>query len=519
MSYAGPPLDKPIEPAKLLRTGLEAKPDEPALVSAETRWTWHELEGASTRLAANLLGLGLRPGDRVASLMPNRGALLVHYLACVKAGLVATPLNYRYQAPEIDHALEVSQASLLLAHVERGADIAASTHAGRLPLGVIGYGGGAEARSFEALIERKPPAGALPGAKPEDPAFVFFTSGSTGLPKGVTHSFGSLGWKIASDVKAFEFTQGDVVLPGSSLSHIAGLSLSFAALAAGARVVIARTFDGDELLPLLRETRPTFLCMFPAVLFSLVRDHAATKEDFGSLRLCISGGDKVSAELEREFTELAGFTIDEGYGMTEFGWATINPPSGVQKLGSIGRLDPGFQASIRDGTGAELASGQEGRLWIKAPCNMVGYWNNKEASEATIRDGWVDTGDLMKIDGDGYLWFCGRQKQIIVHDSSNICPQEVEGALLEHPAVESAGIVGVYSLLHGENVCAYVTLQDGAARPTSGELIRFARARVGYKAPEEIVVLEVMPLNPAGKIDRMSLKRMAAERHSAREPR
>ncbi|MGH6902749.1 MAG: AMP-binding protein, partial [Geminicoccaceae bacterium] len=140
MALSGPPLDQPIQPPELLQRGLVARPDDPALVSAEARWSWRELDQASDRLAANLLGLGLRPGHRVASLMPNRTALLVHYLACVKAGLVATPLNYRYMPPEIDHALEVSEASLLLAHAERDRDLAASRRARQLPLGVISYG-------------------------------------------------------------------------------------------------------------------------------------------------------------------------------------------------------------------------------------------------------------------------------------------------------------------------------------------------------------------------------------------
>ena len=142
---------------------------------------------------------------------------------------------------------------------------------------------------------------------------------------------------------------------------------------------------------------------------------------------------------------------------------------------------------------------------------MVGYWNNPEATAETIVDGWLDTGDVMSADEDGYLWFHGRKKQIIIHDGSNICPQEVEGALLEHDAVASAGVVGVQSPLHGENVRAYVTLDAGAAPPTMQDLIQFARARVGYKAPEEIVVLDEMPLNATGKVDRVTLKRMAAD--------
>jgi acyl-CoA synthetase (AMP-forming)/AMP-acid ligase II len=284
------------------------------------------------------------------------------------------------------------------------------------------------------------------------------------------------------------------------------------ALAAGGRAVIARTFDGDEVLPLLRSDRPTVLWMLPAALITLVRDHGAGHDDFASIRLCVSGGDKVPAELEREFTDLAGLPVDEGYGMSEIGLSNLNPPSGVNKLGSVGKLGPGYHGAIRDEGGTELPVGDEGRLWIRSPANMVGYWNRPDATAETIKDGWLDTGDVMRADDDGYLWFCGRKKQIIIHDGSNICPQEVEEALLEHAAVESAGVVGIHDLVHGENVRAYISLKEGAERPTSQELIRFARARVGYKAPEEIVVLDAMPLNATGKVDRVTLKRMAEER-------
>jgi acyl-coenzyme A synthetase/AMP-(fatty) acid ligase len=424
-----------------------------------------------------------------------------------------TPLNYRYMPPEIDHALELSEASLLLAHAERDPDLAASRLAGQLPLGVVRYGAaGGMMPGFQELADREPPAGELPRIDPAAPAAVFFTSGSTGLPKGVTHTFETFGWLLAGVIAAFEFTPSDVVLTGSSLSHIAGMSFGLGALAAGARFVIPRTVDGDEVLPLLRNERPTVLTMLPAALFALERDHGAQRDDFRSIRLCVSGGDKVAAALEREFTALAGFSIDEGFGMTETGTATLNPPSGRNKLGSVGRPCAGFTLSLRDEQGAEVAAGQEGRLWVRSPSNMIGYWNNAAATEATLRDGWLDTGDVMRADADGYLWFCGRRKQIIIHDGSNICPQEVEEALLEHPAVEGAGVVGIHNLVHGENVRAYVTFKEGAPRTTSEELIRFARARVGYKAPEEIVALPEMPLNATGKVDRVALKRLAQER-------
>ncbi len=514
MPQAGPLLEAPIQLSKLLQIGVNDRPHEAALVSMEGVWSWSNLDQATNRLAAQYLALGLQPGDRVASLMPNRTALFVHYLACFKAGLVLTPLNYRYTPPEIDHALDVSAARIILAHAERAEDIAASK-ASSLPLGVIIYGDETgKGPSFEALFKAEAPVAALPEPGPDAPAAIFFTSGSTGPAKGVTHTHESLGWMFASAALAFELTPHDVLLPGSSCSHIGGFGFSFSALSAGARVVVARGFDHDEIGPLLRTTRPSLLSMLPTALLHLIREHDMTTADFDSLRLCRSGGDKVPAELEKEFIALTGHPVSEGYGMTEIGLAALNPPMGVDKLGSIGLPSPGFSFSIRDDQGRELPAGQEGRLWVRSPTQSPGYWNDPTASAEVVRDGWFDTGDVMKVDDDGYLWFCGRQKQIIVHDGSNISPQEVEDALLGHPSVESAGVIGVHDLMHGENVRAYVELKPEAKRPTAGELIQFARQRVGYKAPEEVVILDAMPLNPTGKVDRTALKKMAAGDHA-----
>lgn len=443
MPLNGGPLNGPVQPQAILMAGLDAKPDEPALVSMKSSWNWRELDRVSMRLASGLLGLGLRLGDRVASLMPNRVHLLIHYLACLRAGLVSTPLNYRYTAPEIDHALGVSGAAILLAHAERRADLSASELAGRLPLGQIIYGGAEETdRDFEALLAGDERSGDLPNVDPTAPAVIFFTSGSTGAPKGVTHSFETLGWMLACYREVFEFKPSDTFLSGSSLSHGGGFKMSLAALASGARVDVAEGRIGDQILPLLRDTRPTLLAMLPSALFALVRDHEASREDFSSIRGFISGGDKVAGELEREFTELTGLEIREAYGMTENGCATHNPISGRNKPGSVGIASPSFSLCIRDESGAEVPTGQEGRLWFKSPCTTIGYWNNPEATKAAMKDGWFDSGDVMWADEDGYLWFFGRKKQIIVHDGSNISPQEVEDLVLFDRTVESAPVAG-----------------------------------------------------------------------------
>ena len=306
--------------------------------------------------------------------------------------------------------------AIILAHAERAADIVASK-ASTLPLGVITYGAPDGAGpNLETLLAATAPEILLPEPPSDAPAAIFFTSGSTGPAKGVTHTYNSLGWMFASAASAFDFGPQDIVLPGSSCTHIGGFTFAMASLSAGARLVIARAFDHDEIGPLLRTMRPTVLSMLPTVLLHLIREHDMSPEDFSSLRLCRSGGDKVPAELEKEFIALSGQPVREGYGMTEIGLAALNPPTGVDKLGSIGLPSPGFVFSLRSDDGRVLPENQEGRLWVRTPSLTAGYWNDPKATEEVRSGDWFDTGDEMKIDQDGYLWFRGRQKQIIVHD-------------------------------------------------------------------------------------------------------
>ncbi|MGF1470560.1 MAG: class I adenylate-forming enzyme family protein [Rubrobacteraceae bacterium] len=522
MPISGPKRDSPFALADLLDAGLDADPSGPAVITGGQSLSWAQLDEHSTRLARGYVAMGLQPGERVASVMPNRPALIVHYLACLKAGLVATPLNYRYKAPEIDHALEVSEASLLVYHAERDADIAASQLVPGLSAGTLRFGADElpvdedpGASRLEDLIQASPDSVSLPRIHPDAPFFVFFTSGSTGPAKGVTHTVETAGWMVELLRSGLELTAGDVILTTTSHSHIGATLFTLAAFGAGAPLVMAKTPASAEVLPLLRQYRPTVTKVLPSNFYSLINDDACERVDFASLRYVASGGDKAPGILERQFEELFGGQMSEIYGLTEAGVITITPPGGPNKQGSAGRPGPGVTLSVRDETGAELEPGQVGRLWIRYPGVTVGYWNHPEATAEVFEDGWFDTGDLVRVDEDGYLWFSGRRKQIIVHDGSNIAPQEVEAALLEHPAVSRAGVVGVHDTKHGEDVWAYVSMRPQAEPATPGELIAFAAERVGYKAPEVVVALDELPVNSTGKTDRTALKRMAAEMHDA----
>ncbi|WP_170416422.1 class I adenylate-forming enzyme family protein [Ruegeria atlantica] len=513
MPISGPELEGPAPLHDLLGHAASDMHDDTALVSGISVWTWQPLKQQIETLAAHMLALGLQPGDRVASLVPNCGELLVHYLACLKAGLVVVPLNYRYTATNIDYALKVSEAQIMLFHAERFEDLEASEQAHQLSLGRNSVGGPVQgARSFEELMHLDPPAAMMPEPDLNALAFIFFTSGSTGTPKGVMHSIRSFGAITASFAQAMCLTNEDVVFPGGSISHVGGLSTAFAGLLVRAPVILDRRFDGDVVLPLLRKWRPTVLVALPAALIALQQDHNAKRADFSSLRLCITGGDKFPVNLEKGFSSLTGLEIKETYGLTEAADCLFDPPNKETKPGSVGIVCPGFSMSVRDSDGNEV---EEGDLWLSGDPMFLGYWKDPKATAEAVQDGCFNTEDIMRVDADGYFWFVGRTKQIIVHDGSNIAPQEVEEAVMAHPAIELAGVVGVHDTVHGENVWAYASVKDGVATPRSKDVVDLARKKIGYKAPEVVIFLDRIPLNATGKVDRLALKKLAAERLSA----
>ena len=511
MTLTGPTLDRSIDLSRLLEQGLGQKPDAVAVSSMGDSLSWRELDAQSRNLAGNYGDLGLRRGDRIVSLLPNRLQVIVHYLACLRAGFVAVPLNYRYLAQDIDYAIGLSEPRLMVAHAERADDISQCAGVADLELGGLSVDGELPGFDpFEPLTEGAAAATPPDRPGPDDPAVIFFTSGSTGRPKGVTHTQRSLGHIVSSLGAAYRITESDIILPVSSLSHMLAQIMSYAALAAGGSAVVAEDISVGAVMPLMRHHQPTVIAMMPYALTEVVYASDDSDAAFRNLRMCDCGGDKVATDLQKKFQEVSGVELAEGYGLTEAGIVVHNPPGGPIVHGSVGPAMPGNEFSIRDANGKDLAEGEEGVLWIRSPSVMAGYFGDPAATAEAIEDGWLNTGDLLRFDDQGYFWFCGRKKQIIIHDGSNIAPQEVENVLLEHDAVEAAAVVGVPDTLHGQNIRAYVVLKPGVEELPAAEILKMARDRIGYKAPEEIFAVKQLPENAAGKIDRVALSKMAA---------
>lgn len=511
MTITGPTLDRTVDLSRLLEPGLAQKPDAIAISAMNDSLSWRGLEAQSQNLASSYADLGLRRGDRIVSLLPNRLQVLVHYLACLRSGLVAVPLNYRYLAQDIDYAIGLTEPRLMVAHAERADDISRCAGVADLELGGLSVDGDLPGfGAFQPLTERA--AATVPPDRPgpDDPAVVFFTSGSTGRPKGVTHTQASLGHIVSSLGATYQLTEKDTILPIASLSHMLAQIMSYAALAVGGSAVVAKDISVGAVMPLMRHHQPTVLAMMPYALTEVVYASEDSDPAFQNLRMCDCGGDKVATDLQKKFQEVSGVELAEGYGLTEAGIVTHNRPEGPIVHGSVGPAMPGNEFAVRDPNGEDLPAGEEGVLWIRSPSVMSGYFGDPVATAEVIKDGWLNTGDLLRFDDQGYFWFCGRKKQIIIHDGSNISPQEVENVLLQHDAIEAAAVVGIPDTLHGQNIRAYVVLKPGIGQLPAAEILGMARDRIGYKAPEEIVAIGRLPENAAGKIDRVALAKLAS---------
>ena len=501
---------------EILKRGAARSPDNVALAYGSENWTYRALDDVTDRMAAGLSRAGVATGDRVALFLPNSVELACGYFACFKLGAVAMPLNNCYAHPEIRYAIEQSGATTLIAHAQLWNEIAP------LPLAALGVercyraGGGevsAAIRALEELTQADARGWASPRFSEDQPAAILYTSGTTAKPKGVTYSHRSLNDCNRIQSETPRLAADDVNLISMSFSHAAALTGQLLpTLFVGGACVLLRNPTPREVVEAIAARRATRLQMLPASLEDLIEYLAANQADLASARSCFAGGDAVPLHVHEKFRELAGFEVAEVCGMTECLTFSMNPPFGRKKLGSIGL--PVLETSLRviDEQGQEVPAGQTGELQVKSPAMMVGYWNNPAATAAAIEDGWLHTGDLGRRDEDGYYWFIGRKKELIIRGGSNISPLEVEDAIDEHPAVLRSGVVGVPDAHFGQIVVAYVVLRDAAPPLGADELRRFVAERLAaYKVPARFVFVPELPLNPTGKMDRHALLARAAQ--------
>jgi long-chain acyl-CoA synthetase len=299
------------------------------------------------------------------------------------------------------------------------------------------------------------------------------------------------------------------LLAATQMVHIAALGcVLLPGISNGATVVSLPAFDAAASLDLIERWRCSYLVVLPAMLQFIVEEQGRNPRDVSSVRVCIAGGDTVPVTLQECFRSLFGVPVQELLGMTESAPVTCIR-EGAARIGSVGPALDVVDTRVSDLTGGIATDGQVGELQVQSPANCMGYWDDPQATAAAFDDGWLRTGDRVRRDADGFFWFEGRVKQIIVRGGSNISPQEVEEALYHHPAVLEAGVIGMPDQVHGEKVIAFVALRAGLIAGEQ-ELRDFVRSRVAdYKTPERIAFLPDLPKGLTGKVQRSALKEMA----------
>ena len=471
--------------------------------------TWFrsgDLHHRSRRLAGGLARLGIRPGDRVAVTMPNSPTVGVCYTALWRAGAAITPVIFILAEAELRHILADAGCVAVITSADLLPKVRAAATGLETVRWVVSDGGGEGAVPL-AELEAEPAIEVVPRAD-DDLAALMYTGGTTGRAKGVMLSHANL-WYSGYASHEATYTPGIasalVTLP---LSHAFGLLVTvvgFHMVEPGV-AVLERWFDPGRFVHLVEELGIQQAPVVPSML-QLLLTLPLEEHDLSSLSVLTSGASPlppdVALEIERRIPSVE---VREGYGCTESASIISTTRPGRRRLGSVGEPVPGLEVRILDEGDAEVATGERGEICVSSPGVMLGYWQAPEATAAAVVDGWLHTGDIGRLDEDGFLYVVDRKKDLIIRGGFNVFPRDVEDALAEHPAVAIAGVVGRPDARVGEEVVAFVSLRPGS-QATAEELVQFGRERLGgYKYAREVRVLDQVPLTPVGKVDRKRLR-------------
>ncbi len=472
--------------------------DQTAFKLDDVELSYSMLDEGSARVAALLKSKGLEPGDRVGLMMPNVPYFPAIYFGILRAGGVVVPMNVLLKAREVGFYVEDPGAKLLFAW----GDFAEAAEAGAEQAGaeVILVKPG----EFEKLLAEQEPDTEMSDRDEEDTAVILYTSGTTGKPKGaeLTHANLLRNSKGVSE-KLGEMGKDDVLLGALPLFHSFGQTCTMnSAVSVGATVTMLPRFDPEKALEIIDRDKVTIFQGVPTMYNAMLHSESAEGADCSSLRTCMSGGAAMPAELMRAFEEKFGCVILEGYGLSETSpVASFNHPDKERKPGSIGTPIEGVEMQVWDDDGNEVDQGEVGEIVIRGHNIMKGYWNRDDANkEAITEDGWFRTGDMAKMDEDGYFFIVDRKKDLIIRGGYNVYPREIEEVLYEHPAIQEAAVVAVPHDELGEEVGAAVVLKEGESLEAD-ELKSYVKDQVAaYKYPRVIWFVDDLPKGPTGKI-------------------
>ena len=471
---------------------------------------WHstgQLRDRYLRMSRGFTELGIEPGDRVVVMMSNCPECGIAYNALWRAGAVITPAIFLLQADDLRHILSHSEAKAVITTPEFLDTVKKAAEGVDTLKFLICVGEESDGVLSLGSLEEAEPGDIVPRSD-SDLAALMYTGGTTGRAKGVMISHENL-WKAGKAGHDSGHIPGInrnlVPLP---LSHSYGLLVTVVGMHGEEKGVAAiqRWFDAPNFLELVQDHKLQLAAVVPSMLQMLL---AQPLEDFdlSSLQYVVSGASPLAAETVHEFERrVPGVEIREGYGLTETTALISTNPPGKRKLGTVGVPVDGSEVRIVDDEGNDVEAGGEGEIIARSPMIMQGYWKSDDATSDAIKDGWLYTGDIGRIDEDGYLQILDRKKDLIIRGGFNVYPRDIEDVMVQHPAVAMAGVVGKPDPRLGEEVVAFVQLSPGA-EVTEDELIEFAKEHLGkYKYPREVRIIEGIPLTPVLKIDRKQLR-------------
>jgi long-chain acyl-CoA synthetase len=473
---------------------------------------WHrstELFERARRLAAGLAARGVAPGERVVVTMANCPEVGIVYNALWRAGAVVTPAMFLLAAEELRHVITDAEACTVITTPEFAPKVSEAI-AGLECVRFVICTEHVEGFIPVSELESAPP-GSIVARSDDDLAALLYTGGTTGRSKGVMLSHANLYFTGRAAHEAAYVPGLDRAIATLPLSHSYGLLVTIAGMHSPERGVgvLLRWFDPAAFLELIQEHRLQLAACVPSML-QILLSQPLEEYDLSSLRYVSSGGAPLAPEVEEEFCRrVPTASIRQGYGLTETAALVSTNPTGRERPGSVGIPVPGTEVRILDEKRRELLPGEPGEIVCRSPGVMGGYWRSPEATAQALRDGWLHTGDIGCLDEDGYLFIVDRKKDVIIRGGFNVYPRDVEDALVSHPMVEVACVVGRPDALSGEEVVAFVSLCPGAS-VTAEELIAWSREHIGgYKYPRELHLLDEIPLTPVGKINRKELRSRA----------
>ncbi|MDD4894557.1 MAG: long-chain fatty acid--CoA ligase [Candidatus Omnitrophica bacterium] len=503
--------------SELLSISAKKHPHRIAIVFGQKKISYETLNNLTSSLAAGLVDLGIKPQDKVALFLDNCPEFVISYYSILKAAAVVVPINYMFKAEEAKFILEDSRA-LCLVTSRPYLDMAEEL---RLRVDCLKHI--ITTTDFHKIKKDKHHIPHTHKIHPEDLAVILYTSGTTGHPKGAMLTHKNLISNAADSIQAITATRKDSYICILPLFHSFSATVCMnMPLLAGAKIVIMKSIRPFRRV--IRSIRKHKVSVFVGVpsIFNILKDiklprvfHTPLIKLFNPVRVCISGAAALPTETFKGFERKFRIPLLEGYGLTEASpVVTLNPLRGIKKAGSIGiALSKNIDLKIVDNENRQLGHEQIGELLVKGPNIMKGYYGHKEATQETLKDGWLYTGDMAKMDGDGYIYIVGRKKEMVNVRGLNVYPREIEEVLYQNPKIKEAAVIGIPDVHKGEVPIGFVVLKDGE-NATTHEILQYLKERIAaYKIPKYIELREFLPKNTTGKI----LKRVLQDEKKNKE--